>query len=1135
MKTKITTIIALFGVLLLVGCSTKKNTASRRFYHSFTTRFNVFFNGNESYKKGYDKIEKAYSPDYSHTIDMFAVSNPATKGLGKTDMGITSDKCQKAIKEHSIKKKPKKNMNKTHDPKYMEFYNQEEFNPMMNRVWMLLGKSKYYANDYLGASAIFTYVTKHFSENKDVVAEAMIWKAKSLKEMDWTYEAESVMENIDDEMLSEDNFCLYSAAYADLKIKEKEEGDALKHLKTAIELEKNKKQKNRFKFIAAQIYQSKNENAKAYELYEQVIKSSPDYQMAFNARIRQTEVYDNNDSQKMIKSLSKMAKKSNNKDYLDQIYYAIGNVYLKDKDTIKAIENYKLSIEKSTRNGLDKVLTLVTLGDLYYNNSQYIKAQPCFSEASQIIDQSYPDYNRVNSLSQILGELAQLNNTVELQDSLQALSKMSKSEQIAAANREIEKIKAEEERQRQQQIAEAQKNKQLDQEIENMAVMNKQALGGKATADWYFYNANTIQKGKLEFQRKFGNRRLEDNWNRKNKAMVSFDDSDLTAATEEENTDVKDSTNTEKTKEGKKLTDKNIEFYLRQIPSTDEQLANSDKQIAEALLSMATLYDEKLNDQEKAIETFDEFLRRFKGNEKTPDAYFNCYRISEKLGNTSAANAYKDKLVNEYPNCKYSMILSQPDYRERLLKMQSEQDSIYEATYNKYRKGDYYAVIKTSDSIKSIYPVSPLIPKFILLKSLSEGKLGQKDSLTANLNNLVANYPNSDAASMAKDIIALINQGFEPKEGTSSQLSEKMAMTLTDSVAGGEPTLKAFRFNEKTQYLYYLITNPEEVRENWLLYYTASYNFSKFLVKDFDLNVKNGTLVVSGLDNLDEALWYAQGIDNDADLQNLLKGKTYESLVISQENSELIGRGFTIDDYKKFYQDSILNRKKTKIKTKVELISSQNDSTVQTSSGKIDVKEGTNLMNIGKENPTPRTSIEQKSDSTSNINKVSQQTSIVADSSSSKAIKPIYASDKKEEKQQPAEKKNLKKYKGLYTYDVDAEHKMVLLLTKNDVDTKNIIEELNKYNTENYANAGLIISEGKCEGFSKTIEIGMLHGAKAAKSYLLQVVKNDKIRELMESVPHRRIIISEDNLATLKTTGSINTYMELFRRLYLGR
>lgn len=1134
MRTKHTYLfLAISSIIALSSCSTKKNTSGRRFYHSFTTKYNVYFNANEAFKKGEKKVEDQYQPDYSHIIDMFAISNKATEGIAKTDMTTVEEKCQKAIKEHSIKKKPKKNVNRTRDPKYMEFYNKEEFNKKMYDVWLLLGKAKFYSNDYLAASATFTYIIKHFPENKELVAEASVWKARALKEMDWTYEAEGTLENMSDEAFTPSINNLYSAAYADLKIKNGDLAEALPYLYTAIETEKKKKIKTRYRFVAAQICQILGQNQKAYELYGQVIKSSPDYQMAFNARVRQTEVYDGQNSEALIKSLQKMAKKSNNKDYLDQIYYAIGNVYIRKQDTTNAIANYKLSIEKSTRNGLDKAQSLITLGTLYYNKADYIKAEPCFTDAVVLIDQSYPNYNNINNLAQVLGELAQQYNIVHLQDSLIALSKMSKTEQLAAAQRQIDLVREEEKKEQERLKQEEIKSKQLENEIENMAVMDKRALGGVKTADWYFYNQRTVSKGKLEFQRKFGNRRLEDNWNRKNKAFVAMDEiADNNAKESEDNEKDEQSTDSTKSQQKGVVDNKNPQYYLNQIPKGEEQIAAANFQVADALYEMANIYNEKLNDYKKAEETYNEFVRRFPNDARGADALFICYRNQEKSGNDSGKEKYKSELLAKYPDSKYAKILSQPDFRAQLERMMAMQDSIYEQTYKDYLNSNFNKVMETANNMEKEFPVSPLIPKFMLLKSLSAGKIGDKDSLTNSLNTLLARYPNSDVATMAKDVLALMAQGNTPQAGNNGSLASMREKVLTDSLAAGEPKLKGFRYNEKTPYLYYMITDPAEVRENWLLYYTASYNFTKFLVKDFDLRVKNGTLVVSGLDNLEEALWYAKGIDEDKDMNKLLEGKKHRSLVISAENSELIGRGFTIEQYEQFYQDSIINRKKVKSSAVVELVGEEKAiDSLKNASSKLSVKAGDDLMNA---KTTVNTAKEQKAE------EKKEEAKQPKENEQSKAENKPQEQKQEQTPAQPRpsapkEKKELKKYKGLYTYDVDADHKFVIIVTKDGADVTNLIEAINKFNSEKQPLLNLKVSKTAGKGFNQMIEVGILPGAKTAKSYLLQLAKDDSLRDALDKVPHRRIVISEDNLETLKTSGNINVYMELFRRLYLGR
>ena len=46
-------------IAVVTGCSTSRNNFVSRSYQSLVTRYNVYFNGNEAYKKGYKAKKKA--------------------------------------------------------------------------------------------------------------------------------------------------------------------------------------------------------------------------------------------------------------------------------------------------------------------------------------------------------------------------------------------------------------------------------------------------------------------------------------------------------------------------------------------------------------------------------------------------------------------------------------------------------------------------------------------------------------------------------------------------------------------------------------------------------------------------------------------------------------------------------------------------------------------------------------------------------------------------------------------------------------------------------------------------------------------------------------------------------------------
>lgn len=363
-----------------------------RFYHSFTTRYNVYFNGIENYKEQLKEMEEGYEDNFTDLLLMHpaqAYANPKDpQPSGSFDRTI--EKCQKAIQLHSIKKRPKRNSKKMSDPKYREYMKRDEYNPFIHNAWRLMGKAQYYKGDFLGAAATFLYISRHFTWMPDLVAESRIWQARCYIAMGWLYEAEDILLKINNEKLPESQNNWFATVNADYLVHKGEYEKAIPFLETAIKSASSKQQRIRMTFLLAQLYAATQNPTKAYQTYGKVIGMNPPYRTEFNARIKQTEVYSGKDISKEVKKLTRMASRDRNKEYLDQIYYAIGNLYLSRKDTLKAMENYRLANQKSTRNGIEKAICQITLGNLYFERREYVDAQPCYAEAIPQLKEDYP-------------------------------------------------------------------------------------------------------------------------------------------------------------------------------------------------------------------------------------------------------------------------------------------------------------------------------------------------------------------------------------------------------------------------------------------------------------------------------------------------------------------------------------------------------------------------------------------------------------------------------------------------------------------------------------------------------------------------------------------------------------------------
>ena len=894
-------LIYIFAILLIItGCSTQKNTGATRGFHEMCTKYNVGFNAESSYIEGQKAINKGAKDDFTQLIEMYPISYKENQSVASSQMERSIEKCRKAIKKHSITKKPVRNKKKWKEPKYQYFYNQEEFVHGVKEAWILLGKSELHKGDFLGAASTFGYIQRHYPSDLEIVCEARIWQARAYGEMDWMYEAWQVFDQIKEndvvKRLNKD----YAEVKAFLLMKENNYKEAIPYLQLATKKENNKYLSSRFNYLLGQLYLEQNQIDKATGCFKMAVRQSQTYPMEFNARLMMLQCNDEA-WEKNVKKLKRMAKNSNNKDYKDQIYTVVGNIYLNHRDTAEAIEAYKLAIAESTRGGVEKAAVLVVLGDLYYSQKEYIDAHPCYQEASGILNAEHPDYKRVMKLGEALGELAVNYNTVELQDSLQHLATLSEEEQMKIVEKIIADVKAEEEEAA--RLAKEAETKGFEESTRPS--MSMPTAGG--AKDWYFYNQQLKTQGAQQFKQKWGKRVLEDNWRRANKVSTApAMNEELGMGNEELDEDGNPIVTDEKKEDDGVPAHHKPEYYLSQIPKDSAAIAASNVAIADALYAMAEIYDEKLNDWLMSLETYQEFQRRFAKEARELEGYYSSYRVCGKLDDKEGQEAYRQKIVAEYPESKYAAVLSQPDYMERTKEMLAMQDSLYADTYEAYSNGEFKRVFANYDNMATNYSMSSLMPKFAFLNALSIGKTQSEEPFFQALTELVEKYPQSDVTPMSKDILALMSQGREAQQGTThGSILEKREELAQEEIVDEELKNAIFSAEKKTAHYLLLIPRNEDVNLNALLYDLAAFNFTKFMIKDYDLakrSVGGLTYISITTESYEETEWYERTMLAEPTLQGRITLDKVERVIISEENLKLIEQGKTWEEYKSWSQ-----------------------------------------------------------------------------------------------------------------------------------------------------------------------------------------------------------------------------------------
>ena len=903
--------IMVLCAVIFSSCSARKNTAPSRFYHALNSRYNIYFNGKTSFDDAYKSLNEGYKESYTEQIHMYPINGmyreeKLTTG-GPFNRAI--DKSNKAIRLHSIKEKPPRKAGWQNDPKQVKLQTKEEFNPFLRYCWQLIAESHFYNGDFLTAAVTYSYISRHFATDTELVAEARIAQARCYTQMDWFYETNNLIKKLNETGIPPRQQKNYDRMVAEYMIKSEQSEKAIPFLQNAIQSEKNKRQRSRMQYLLGQLYMNTDQHDLAYQTFGKVASSNPPYEIEFASRIRQTEVFPGNNYEKVLKMLRGMSKSDKNKDFLDQVFYAMGNVYMTQQDTAKAIESYAQGIEKSTQNGMDKAICQIRLGDIYFAQKEYIKAQPCYSGALSGLRKEYKDYPRISRLSESLDELVVHYEAVQLQDSLQVLSRMTEEERLSVIDKIIAKLiedekKAEEEAKKEAFLAQqAGMGSGINQRNNMTMPMMPPGAGGNT---FYFYNPQTVAQGKTSFENKWGRRALEDNWRRRDKkvALLPAEDERITAASD----DNQEQTDKELTAKDSVAQDtKSREYYLQQIPFTEDELKESDFIILNGLFNMGMIYKDKLEDKNLSVEAFEELDKRFPGNSYRLDYYYQIYLMAIRYKDTALAEKYKALLLKEFPSSDYTLAISDPDFEYNMRMMDSVQDSIYEMTYNLYIAEDTAAVRASFQEFSLKYPLAKLMPKFMFLNALTYVQAGDPEGFKEALTLLTEKYPEADVSELATEMLKGLLRGRPLMQGSFSTMTWDIRFGVNaDGVLMGDSTA-TFLPEMNTPHRMLLIFSTGSVDRNLLLFAVATYNYANFRIKGFDHSFETAgpltILTVKGFDNLPEILEYYRLIYGDNGYAT-----AFDDVVtffpMSDDNYDILMRGKTLDEYMRFFIDN---------------------------------------------------------------------------------------------------------------------------------------------------------------------------------------------------------------------------------------
>lgn len=892
-------------MIVVVACSTNKDKWQNRKYHQMVAHYNALWNGQQSYKQATTTIENNYKDDFTKIIPVYKIPDEKTAQMVKSNTTRSIEKASKVIKKHSMR------------------FNGVEKNPEIDDAYLLIGKSCLMNRDFIGAEASFKYVIANWKKTSSVY-EPMIWLALTYTKQKKTSESEIVLKEVQKAIDSKQapkklKSFLYTvwaendiAAGREMAATEKF-GLRKKHLFL-------NKEDVRIKFIEGQIYLNNQEYEQAYKCFQTSYRKAKDYNMQFVSKLNQALCFESGDrrSIKVISDLEEMLDKEVNRDYQDQIYYAIGEIYYRNKSLDIACKKWEQSVTFSKNNTTQKIASAIRAADVYYDDlQQYQKACMYYDTALTLMDKAHPDFKRIDDRQKVLTSLVKNLNTIDRWDSLLALSELSETELnekvdkwIAAYQYEQQKKKAQEELEK----AIAQRNSQIN----NFSMGN---LNNKQSS-FYFYNPTTVQAGKIEFERVWGKRELEDNWRLEQKEQIGFDEEEIA----EENSE--DSTQNETSKTvNNNLTPDKREYYTKDIPYTQGAKDTANAQIADALLEAGYILWQGINNIKKSVETFLDLHKRYPTHANVLPSSYHLYKEYDVLGDYPSSNYYKNKILKEYPESEFAMMLQNPSFWDSDKEGIAHQESMYAQAYNYYANNEFQSAINAANIAIDSIKTGAYIPRLKYVIALAKGKLYGVDSLADNLNMIIFNHPTAEVSPVIEKQLQYLSSNYNLKDfdikynkaredslkNNTSNVAEQVVEAIKDSVEVNKVNTDDILDAESLVYKYkdgmhyfILLADDSKFDADYLKEKITEFNKEKFenLSLSVTANLFTSTyqiLNVKKFSNRDEAFAYYDSIRNDS-LFTAMNPSYYKCFIISMQNYATFYSKRNIDAYMKFFR-----------------------------------------------------------------------------------------------------------------------------------------------------------------------------------------------------------------------------------------
>ena len=726
-----------------------------------------------------------------------------------------------------------------------------------------------YANQ--GKGALF--------KDRTAYTEGLYWLGRTYIETERFTSAEFVFKTLEETPgLLEEISRKIPAARAHLYMRTKDYKRALEELDEAIELDNDRNNKARYAFIKAQIYERMNSNPMAYEEYKRAKKFSTSYELDFNATLNEIKLAYREGSmseKKVFNRLDNMLADKKNSQYLDQIYFTSAQVKLSTGRVEEAIADFEAAINSVGGNKNVKLEAYYRLAELLFNNGMYAESKTNYDEVLKLMSKTDDRYRSVERLSENLTDISQHINTIELQDSLLALSKKSEAELREIARAIVEEQKANE-------AANDQAADKNDIRRSNIISSNRQLGAGRS--NFFAYNPVALNQGKVEFKRTWGERVMEDDWRRSLRSNVGLTAEDIV----EEPVEVEE-----------EISDEEIRQVLKDIPRKPNQISSAEKRIQNALFQLGILFRERIRNYEKSVEVLSRLVNEYPEYDRRDEALFYLYMSYLELEKIDDSRTVLSIMRQEYPDSKFTKLATDPEYAKSLRENEDSIEKYYDKVFAVFQEGKYQDVINMIKEKDKLYKKSKKYEaKFALLNAMSLGNVEGKQEYIAALQSVIRSYPKTDEEVRAREILRFL-------KGDQEAFSEIIY----------DEALEKFEIASDKLHYIFIVTYAldqktfDNTKINISDYNKKFHRFENLKISNIFLNQENQAriILVRSFDDQEQAMKYYDGVKKNKELFIKDPNLGYDIFPVTQKNYREVIKQKTISNYRVFFEQNYLN------------------------------------------------------------------------------------------------------------------------------------------------------------------------------------------------------------------------------------